>query len=171
MHQKGWAEGSGETLHCSLWKPPFTFGRHLIAIKARSVSDNMYRILVVDDHEPVRRRIQTLISSRKGWSVCGEAADGLQAVEQAKSLRPDLIIMDVSMPSMNGLDATEIILREVRESRILIISQNDPEIVRRQAIEVRAHGCIEKSHIQRDLIEAVECILSGHGQTDADQAS
>ena len=131
----------------------------------------MYRILVVDDHELVRRSIQTLLGSRKGWFVCGDAADGLQAVEEAKSLRPDLIIMDVSMPNMNGLDAARIILREVRESRILVISQNDPAIIRRQAIEARAHGFIEKSNIQRDLIAAVEGILSSDGQSKTEKAS
>ena len=72
----------------------------------------MSRILVVDDNEPVRRGIQTLLGSRKDWFVCGEAADGLQAVKEAKSLRPDLIIMDVSMPNMNGLDAARIILSQ-----------------------------------------------------------
>ncbi len=77
----------------------------------------MCRLLVVDDHEPVRRGIQTLLGSRKGWFVCGEAADRLQAVKQAKLLRPDLIIVDVSMPKMNGLDAARIILREVPGSR------------------------------------------------------
>ena len=131
----------------------------------------MFRILVVDDNEPVRRSIQTLLGSRKGWLVCGEAADGLQAVKEAKSLRPDLIIMDVSMPKLNGLEATRIIRREVCESRILIISQNDPAIVRRQALEVSAHGFIDKSNIQSDLIAAVECILSGDGQSNAEKAS
>ena len=131
----------------------------------------MCRILVVDDNEPVRRSIQTLLGSRKGWFVCGEAADGLQAVKEAKSLRPDLIIMDVSMPKMNGLDAARIILREVRESRILIVSQNDPAIVRRQAVEARAHGFLEKSNVQRDLIAAVECILSSDGQSKTKKAS
>ena len=131
----------------------------------------MYRILVVDDHEPLRRSIQILLGSRKDWFVCGEAADGLQAVKEAKSLRPDLIIMDVSMPNMNGLDATRIILREVRESRILIISQNDPAIVQQQATEARAHGFIEKSNIQRDLIAAVECILSSDGESKIEKAS
>lgn len=131
----------------------------------------MVRILVVDDYEPVRRSIQTLLGSRDGWFVCGEAADGLQAVNQAKLLRPDLIIMDVSMPNMSGLDAAETILREVRESRILIISQNDPEIVRRQAVQVRAHGFLEKSNIQHDLIAAVECILCGDGQSKTEKAS
>ncbi len=131
----------------------------------------MYRILVVDDHEPLRRSIQILLGSRKDWFVCGEAADGLQAVKQAKSLRPDLIIMDVSMPNMNGLDATRIILREVRESRILIISQNDPAVIRRQVLEARAHGFIEKSNIQRELIAVVESMLSGGGQSRNDKAS
>lgn len=131
----------------------------------------MCRILVVDDNEPVRRGIQSLLSSRKDWFVCGEAADGLQAVEQAKLLHPDLIIMDVSMPNMNGLEATRVIRREVRGSRILIISQNDPAIVRRQAIEARAQGFIEKLNIHRDLVAAVECILSGDGQSKTEKAS
>ena len=131
----------------------------------------MCRILIVDDNEPVRRSIQTLLSSRKGWFVCGEASDGVQAVREAKLLRPDLIIMDVSMPNMNGLDAARIILCEVRESRILIISQNDRTIIRRQAIEARAHGFIEKSNIQRDLIATVEYVLSGHDQSKAEKAS
>ena len=131
----------------------------------------MVRILVVDDHAPVRRSIRTVLGSRKGWLVCGEAADGLQAVEEAKSLRPDLIIMDVSMPNLNGLKAAKIILREVGASRILIISQNEPAIVRRQALEVSAQGFMEKSNTQRDLIAAVECILSGDGQSKAEKAS
>lgn len=131
----------------------------------------MSRILVVDDNEPVRRSIQALLGSRNDWLVCGEAADGLQAVEEAKWLRPDLIIMDVSMPRMNGLEASKIILREVPESRILIISQNDPAIVRRQAVEARAHGFLEKSNIQRDLIPAVVGILSDDGQSKTDKAS
>jgi DNA-binding NarL/FixJ family response regulator len=131
----------------------------------------MCRILIVDDNEPVRRMIQALLGSRKGWFICGEAADGLEAVKEAKSLRPDLIIMDVSMPNMSGVDAARIILREVRECRILIISQNDPAIVRRQACEARAHGFIEKSNIQRDLIAAVECILCRDGQPKTEKAS
>lgn len=131
----------------------------------------MSRILVVDDHEPVRRSIQTLLDAREGWVVCGEAADGLQAVEEAKSLRPDLIVMDVSMPNMNGLEATRIILHERPETRVLILSQNDPAIVRRQAVEACAHGFIEKSNIQRDLIAAVEGILAGDGQFKTDKAS
>jgi DNA-binding NarL/FixJ family response regulator len=131
----------------------------------------MRRILVVDDHEAVRRGIQALLGSSKDWVVCGEAADGIQAVKEAKSLHPDLIIMDISMPNMNGLDAARIILREVREARILIISQNDPAIVRRQAEEARAHGFIEKSNIERNLIATIECLFSGIRESKAENAS
>jgi DNA-binding NarL/FixJ family response regulator len=131
----------------------------------------MCRILVVDDNELVRRSIQTLLGSRKGWFVCGEAADGLQAVKEAKSLRPDLIIMDVSMPKMNGLDAARIILREVCESRILIISQNDPDIVRRQTVEANVHGFVAKSSIHGELIETIEGILSADGRPKIGKAS
>lgn len=147
------------------------FGWHPIALRAAFGDGKMWRILVVDDNEPVRRSVETLLGSHKDWFVCGKAADGLQAVEEAKSLRPDLIIMDVSMPNMNGLDATRVILREVHESRILIISQNDPAIVRRQALEAHAHGFIEKSNIHRNLIAAVEAILSGDGQLKTEKAS
>jgi hypothetical protein len=72
---------------------------------------------------------------------------------------------------MNGLDGTQIILREIREARILIVSQNDPSIVRRKPIEACAHRLIEKSKLHRDLVPAAECILSGDGQSKVDKAS
>jgi YesN/AraC family two-component response regulator len=67
------------------------------------------RILVVDDPETIRRGLRSLLSTRPGWAVCGEAADGLEAVEKAKTLRPHAVLMDLSMPRMNGLDATRIL--------------------------------------------------------------
>jgi CheY-like chemotaxis protein len=131
----------------------------------------MCRILVADDYEPVRRLVGTMLGSRKGWFLCGEAADGLQAIERANLLCPDLIIMDVSMPKMNGLDAARIILREVRESRILIISQNDPDVVRRQTVEANVQGFVAKSNIHRELIETIERILSADGRPKIGKAS
>jgi len=129
------------------------------------------RILIVDDHEAIRRNVCALVGSHDGWVVCGQASDGLQAVEQAKLLLPDLIIMDVSMPNMNGIDATRIIRAEVSESRILIISQNDPAFVRRQALEANAHGFLTKADLSRDLLPAIERILFVNGQTKSGRAS
>jgi len=80
-------------------------------------------ILIVDDHEAVRQRVRSLLSSRPDWLVCGEARDGVEAVEMAKSLRPDVVLMDISMPRMDGVEATRIIRREVPESDVLILSQ------------------------------------------------
>lgn len=125
----------------------------------------MFRILIVDDHREIRQNIRTLLASREDWSVCGEATDGLQAVEQARILHPDLIVMDVSMPNMNGLDAAKIIQREVGKARLLIISQNDPAVVLRQAREANAHGFVEKSRIPRDLVGAIERMFR---RTDAE---
>src|SRR2546430_3268188 len=85
-------------------------------------------ILIVDDYETVRGGVRSLLSSRRDWVVCGEAEDGLEAVEKAKSLRPDVVLMDISMPRMNGVEATRIIRREVPESKVIIVSQNDPAV-------------------------------------------
>ena len=130
----------------------------------------MSRILVVDDHEMARRSVRALLESHHGWIVCGEAFDGLQAIEQAKSLRPDLIVMDVSMPNMNGLDATRIIVREIPGSRILLISQNDPDIVMRLMAEANAHGFVSKSELGKNLICAAERILSADDQATTERA-
>jgi DNA-binding NarL/FixJ family response regulator len=129
------------------------------------------RILIVDDQAAIRRSVCALVACHDGWVVCGQASDGLQAVEQAKLLLPDLIIIDVSMPHMNGIDATRIIRAEVSESRILIISQNDPAIVRRQTLEANAHGFLTKGDLARDLLPAIERILSVNGQTKSGTAS
>src|SRR4029077_5243196 len=80
------------------------------------------RILIVDDHEVVRRGLRSLLSSRPEWEIGGEAADGRAAVDQANSLRPDVILMDVSMPDMSGTQAAKIIHRELPETQVVIIS-------------------------------------------------
>jgi PAS domain S-box-containing protein len=121
------------------------------------------RILVVDDHEPVRRSLRFLLSSRADWSVCGEAEDGPEAVEKAIALRPDVVLMDVSMPRMNGLDATRIIRRELPESKVVIVSQNDPVVARRQAQQVDAAAFVAKSDIVQDLLPTLDRLVSTQG--------
>jgi PAS domain S-box-containing protein len=118
------------------------------------------RILIVDDYEAVRRGVRSLLSSRRDWAVCGEAGDGLEAVDKAKSLRPDVVLMDISMPRMNGVEATKIIRREVPESKVIIVSQNDPAVVSRQAAEIGAGGYVNKANLVRDLLPAVERVVA-----------
>ena len=118
-------------------------------------------ILIVDDHEIVRRGLRSLLASRPDWQICGEAIDGVQGVEKAKALRPALVLMDISMPRMNGLEATRIIRKELPETTVVIISQNDPEVARAQAQEVDAAAYVAKGDLSRDLLPTISKFL-GH---------
>jgi PAS domain S-box-containing protein len=113
----------------------------------------------VDDHEVVRRGIRSLLASRKDWVVCGEATDGVEAVEKAKSLRPDLALMDISMPRMNGLDATRIIRRELPECQVVVVSMSDPAIASRLAQEVDAAGYVAKSETPQKLLSTIDGVV------------
>jgi PAS domain S-box-containing protein len=121
-------------------------------------------ILIVDDHDIVRRGLRSLLSSRPDWHVCGEAADGLEAVEKAKALRPTLVLMNVSMPRMNGLEVTRIILRDLPETKVVIISQNDSAVATRQAQEVDAAAYLATNDLSRDLLPTISRLL---GLTDS----
>ena len=121
-------------------------------------------ILIVDDHEAVRQAVRTLLASITHWSVCGEASDGVEAVEKAKRLRPDVVLMDVSMPRMDGIEATRIIRREVPRSNVIIVSQNDPEVARRQVFEIGARGYVQKATLAQDLIPAILSVIGGHDE-------
>jgi two-component system, NarL family, sensor histidine kinase UhpB len=113
------------------------------------------RILVVDDHELVRKGICSLLASDPRLMVCGEAVDGREAVQKTKELRPDVVIMDISMPNMNGIEATREIKSGNSEAEIVIVSQHAaPEMVR-QAFNAGARGYVVKSSISRDLLEAI----------------
>jgi signal transduction histidine kinase len=112
---------------------------------------NTLRILLVDDHQAVRRGLRSLLSSRTDWQICAEAADGLEALERARSLRPNVVLMDISMPLMNGLEATRVIRKELPEIQVVIISQNDPSVAHRQAEDVGAAGFVSKSSLAQEL--------------------
>lgn len=116
------------------------------------------RILIADDHEVARRGIRSILEGRAGWEVCGEAADGREAVNAATKLRPDLVLLDIGMPSLNGLDATRQILAAMPEIRVLILTMHDSEQVVREVLAAGARGFLLKSDAGRDLVAAVEAL-------------
>lgn len=123
------------------------------------------RILIVDDNQTIRRGIRSLLSSRREWIVCGEAADGIEAIERVRELRPTVVLMDISMPRMNGIDATTAIRRENPECQVILVSQNDPIVGARKAEEIGASGYVAKSEISRTLFPAIERVIL-HGDPE-----
>jgi DNA-binding NarL/FixJ family response regulator len=116
------------------------------------------RILLVDDHPIVRQGLKTLLTGHSGWEVIGEASDGMEAVDKADSLRPDVMILDVTMPRMNGLEACRLIRQKTPGMEILFVTQHDSPQMMREALEAGARGYVVKSNAARDLLEAVEAV-------------
>ena len=126
------------------------------------------KVLIVDDHEPVRRGIRSLLSLAPHTAVCGEAGDGLGALMKARALRPDIVIMDVSMPRMDGIEATKILRQELPETEVIVISQNDPMLVAPQVAKTGARAYIAKSKLGVQLLPAIEGIVSGRQSSTAE---
>ena len=122
---------------------------------------NTVRILVADDHEVVRQGLRRLLEARPGWEICGEAATGREAVEKTKQLKPDIVVLDYSMPGLNGTEATRQIIEKVPRTEVLILTMHGSEQVIRGALEAGARGYVLKSDASRDLISAVHA-LSEH---------
>jgi len=114
------------------------------------------RILVADDHDIIRRGVRSLLENQPDFSICGEAVNGRDAIEQALELKPDAIIMDLSMPQVNGLEATREIRRLLPEVQVLILSQHDSTQVLREALNSGARGYVAKSSIDGGLIAALQ---------------
>ena len=116
------------------------------------------RILVVDDQTLVRRAVRQLLESHAGWRVCGEAADGLEAIDRTRELHPDVVIMDLSMPKMDGLEATREIHASFPETRILILTLHHFPHLANVVQLAGAQGCVLKSDSSRYLIPAVSSL-------------
>ncbi|MFZ3340506.1 MAG: response regulator transcription factor [Terriglobales bacterium] len=114
------------------------------------------RILVVDDHPVVRKGLKNLLGAHPGWEVIDEAADGLEAVDKSGALIPDIVVLDLSMPRMSGLEACRLIRRNTPHSEVLIVTQHDSPQMMREAGDAGARGYVVKSNIARDLVRAVE---------------
>src|SRR5581483_7768207 len=117
-----------------------------------------FRIFIADDHEVVRKGLMALLQAQPDWEVCGEAADGREAVEKAQQLKPDVVILDIWMPSLNGLEATRQILKTNPQARVLILTLHDSDQVVREVLNAGARGYLLKSDAASDLVAAVEAL-------------
>src|SRR3989454_8703045 len=116
------------------------------------------RIFVADDHEIVRPGICSLLTSRSGWEICGEAGDGREAVEKVAHLKPDIVILDIGMPSLNGIEATRQIRHNDPHQKIAILSVMDSEQVIHEALKAGARAYISKYDGAKDLIIPIEAL-------------
>jgi len=121
--------------------------------------NDVVEILIADDHELFRRTLRGFIEAQSGWHVCGEAGDGLEALDKAKVLRPDVVLMDINMPRMDGLEAIRLIRREIPECKVVIVTQNHASIARQQGASVKASAAVTKADLTRDLRATVESVL------------
>src|SRR5215467_11908516 len=113
------------------------------------------KIMIADDFKAIRSAVAGILSRHSGWEVCGEAENGPEAVEKAKQLHPDLVLLDISMPGMDGLHAARLIRENVPSTKILILSHHDPAQLLVDARRSGADGCIDKSRIAADLVPSI----------------
>jgi DNA-binding NarL/FixJ family response regulator len=120
------------------------------------------KILIADDHEIVRDGIRNLIqASRPEWEICGEARDGEQALEMTIAFRPAVVVLDITMPKLSGLQAASRIAQTSPESRILMFTMHESDRMIEEARKAGAHGVVLKSQATRDLIKALDLLMSG----------
>jgi DNA-binding NarL/FixJ family response regulator len=116
------------------------------------------RIIVADDHEVVRQGIRAVLQSQPDWEVCAEASNGREAIQKAEELKPDIVVLDVAMPEVNGLVAVREILQNRPETKILMLTMHESEQIIREVLEAGAHGYLLKSDAGRDLVTAVTAL-------------
>ena len=117
-----------------------------------------FRILLADDHEVVRAGLRALLEEQSGWEVVAEAADGRDAVEKASKLKPDVVVIDIAMPSLNGLEAVRQIVKAVPNTRVLVLTMYDSDPLIQQVLQAGARGYLLKSHAGRDLVSAIDAL-------------
>jgi len=117
-----------------------------------------FRILVADDHHVVRAGLRTLLETKSGWKVCAEAVNGREAVQKAGELKPEVAVLDIGMPLLNGIEATRQIRKVSPKTEVLILSMHDSELMIQGVLEAGARGYILKDDADRNLIAAVEAL-------------
>ena len=119
----------------------------------------MIRVLLVEDNQPFRQFVRATLSARPGLDIVGDACDGPEAVQKSQELKPDLIVLDIGLPGLNGLEAARRILQLSPNSKILFFSQESSPDVVQEALSIGALGYVMKLHAARDLLTAVEAVL------------
>jgi len=113
------------------------------------------RILIADDNQLVRRGIVRLLSGEPSCEFCGEVADGSLILKTVEETRPDVVLLDVSMPGLNGLEAARLLRQQFPNIKIVIMSQHDPQHLRPRALEAGANACVDKARIANDLAQTI----------------
>jgi DNA-binding NarL/FixJ family response regulator len=124
-------------------------------------SPSTVRILVVDDYEPFRRFVCSTLAERPGFQIVGEASDGLAGIRKAEELQPDLILLDIGLPTLNGMEAARRIRKLAPDSKIIIVSQESSADVVQEALSLGASGYVVKTRAATELLAAVEAVLIG----------
>jgi DNA-binding NarL/FixJ family response regulator len=119
------------------------------------------RILLADDHTLIRRGARGVLQARGGWKVVGEAANGTEAVEKAKQLKPDVAIVDISMPELDGVQVTRQIREALPNTKVLVLTMHDSGQMVQNALDAGAHGYVLKSDLTESLVEAVKNVALG----------
>jgi DNA-binding NarL/FixJ family response regulator len=153
IHQAALATTDGPQVHA--------LGGERQSIRADArLGKKTVRILVVDDHDIIRRGLKQLLTARPGWEVCAEAKTGREAVALAEQLKPEIVVMDISMPDLNGLEAARRIHKLFPKTGILILSMHFSDQLVRDIVDAGARAYIVKSDADRDLVSAVEALAN-----------
>src|SRR5262249_59416879 len=118
------------------------------------------RLLVADDHEIVRKGLRSLLEAQPGWEVTAEACDGREAVQKAKEIKPDVAVLEIGMPALNGLEAARQMIKNDARAKILILTMHDSDPLIREVLDAGARGYVLKSDASRDLVTAINAVRS-----------
>jgi len=116
------------------------------------------RILIADDHDVVRQGLRALLEAQPGWEICGEAATGRETVEKTRKLKPDIVLLDIIMPELNGLEVLRRIRKATHETQVLVLTMHESEDLIGQALKAGARGFMLKSDAGRDLVTAIDAL-------------
>lgn len=116
------------------------------------------RVLIADDHDIVRKGLRTIVEEQPGWELAGEASDGREAVAMAKELKPDVTVLDIAMPQLNGLEAARQMIKNDPAAKVLILTMHESDPLIREVLDAGARGFLLKSDAGRDLVSAVDAV-------------